>query len=82
MAKRSQTPRKKVERKPTGGCVFCKVDRTPDYKEVSNLEKFLTDRAKIVSRARTGVCSKHQRRLAQEIKRARHLGLLPFTGGL
>lgn len=66
----------------SGNCPFCKGKTNPDYKDYMELSKFLTDRAKIVSRSRSGVCSKHQRKLAIEIKRARHLALLPFTGGL
>jgi small subunit ribosomal protein S18 len=46
---------------------------------VGTLRRFLTDRGKIKSRRKTGTCSKHQRRLAIAVKRARHLALLPFT---
>jgi len=51
----------------------------PDYKEFEVLKKFVTDRGKIMSRGRSGVCAKHQRRLSKEIKRARHLALLVFV---
>ena len=60
-------------------CFFCEEAKTPDYKDYKTLKKCLSDRAKILSAARTGVCSKHQRGLSKEIKRARKLGLLPFT---
>lgn len=60
-------------------CSFCQTGVTPDYKKVEELRRFTTDRGKIVSRGRTGICAKHQRRLAREIKRARHLALLPFV---
>jgi small subunit ribosomal protein S18 len=63
-------------------CSFCKGKIAPSYKNYSELEKYITDRAKILPKARTGICAKHQRRLAIEVKRARNLGLLPFTGGL
>ena len=63
-------------------CPFCKEDRDPDYKNWQELGKYLTDRAKIIPKTRSGVCAKHQRRLSVEIKRARHLGLLPFTGSI
>ncbi|HDQ71419.1 MAG TPA: 30S ribosomal protein S18 [Chloroflexi bacterium] len=61
-------------------CVFCteKVDYI-DYKNTSALREFLTDRGKIKPRRRSGTCAKHQRRLAQAIKRARHMALLPFV---
>ncbi len=51
----------------------------PDYKDVETLKRFLTERAKIRPRRQTGLTSKNQRKLARQIKRARHLALLPFT---
>lgn len=60
-------------------CPFCKAERNPDYKEYKTLSKFVTDRSKIIGESRTGLCAKHQRRLSIAIKRARHLGLLPFV---
>jgi small subunit ribosomal protein S18 len=60
-------------------CPFCKEEREPDYKDYKNLEKFMTDRSKIIGENRSGLCAKHQRRLSIAIKRARHLGLLPFV---
>lgn len=60
-------------------CSFCESSKKPDYKEAEILQRFISDRGKIVSRGRTGTCAKHQRRLAQAIKRARHLGLISFT---
>ena len=60
-------------------CPFCLSGESPDYKKVEDLGAYLTDRGKIISRGRAGTCAKHQRRLAREIKRARHLALLPFV---
>ena len=62
-------------------CAFCveKV-RLIDYKDIPRLRRYISDRAKIDPRRRTGTCAKHQRILATAIKRARHLALLPFTG--
>jgi small subunit ribosomal protein S18 len=51
----------------------------PNYKDVDTLRRFITDRAKIRPRRQTGLSAKNQRKLAQAIKRARHLALLPFT---
>lgn len=51
----------------------------PNYKDVETLRRFMTDRAKIRPRRQTGLTSKNQRLLARQIKRARHLALLPFT---
>jgi len=61
-------------------CRFC-ADTTLllDYKEPKTLRIFLTERAKIIPRRISGNCAKHQRRLTGEIKRARHIALLPFT---
>lgn len=60
-------------------CSFCKEKTKPDYKEADKLVSYLTERGKIIGRGRSGTCAKHQRKLAQAVKRARHLGLLPFV---
>jgi len=59
-------------------CPFDKNGTVPDYKDIDTLQKYVSDRAKILGKDRTGICSKHQRMLSTAIKRARHLGLLPF----
>ncbi len=50
-----------------------------DYKDIDTLVQFVTERGKIIPRRITGVSSYHQRQLAQAIKRARHMALLPFV---
>jgi small subunit ribosomal protein S18 len=50
-----------------------------DYKEVDLLKKFLNPHARMISRKKTGVTAKNQRKLAEAVKRARFLGLLPFV---
>lgn len=70
--------RKRREPRPVGGCSFCKGKTEPNYKEIEMLARFVTDRGKIVSRDRSGICAKHQRQLAIAIKRARFLALLPY----
>ena len=61
-------------------CQFCVEKGTEiDYKNVELLRRFITEQGKIRPRRQTGTCAKHQRQLAQEIKRARHIALLPFT---
>jgi small subunit ribosomal protein S18 len=50
-----------------------------DYKDINTLAQFITERGKIVPRRITGVSAYHQRQLAQAIKRARHMALLPFV---
>ncbi len=61
-------------------CRFC-ADATLllDYKDPKTLRIFLTERCKIIPRRISGNCAKHQRRLTVEIKRSRHIALLPFT---
>ena len=61
-------------------CSFC-VDKveTIDYKDVTRLRKFISDRSKILPRRVTGTCAAHQRELTTAIKRARHVALLPYT---
>ena len=61
-------------------CIFCK-DRIGhvDYKDVSLLRKFVSDRGKIRSRRVSGNCQRHQRDVAVAIKTARELVLLPYT---
>ena len=61
-------------------CFFCaNKDVTMDYKNPDGLNRYISDRARIEPRRKTGTCSKHQRALTKHIKRARHLGLLPYT---
>lgn len=61
-------------------CMFCQDKNAgADYKRPDVLERFITDRGKILPRRVTGTCSKHQRIIAREIKRARALALLPFV---
>ncbi len=50
-----------------------------DYRNVEVLKRFLSETGKILPRRRTGLSAKEQRILARTIKRARVLGLLPFT---
>jgi small subunit ribosomal protein S18 len=62
-------------------CQFCtEKNVTIDYKSVEFLRRYITDDSKIRPRRQTGTCAKHQREVAQAIKRARHLALIPFTG--
>jgi len=50
-----------------------------DYKDVRTLQRFVSERGKIVPSRITAVSAKKQRELAKAIKRARHLALLPFV---
>lgn len=61
-------------------CIMCADHiKVVDYKNVSFLRRFVSDRARIETRRKTSACAKHQRALASAIKRARHLALLPYT---
>jgi small subunit ribosomal protein S18 len=63
-------------------CQFC-VDKVAsiDYKDARMLQQFVSRSGAISPRRRTGTCAKHQRLLAQAVKRARHIALLPFVAG-
>ncbi len=67
-----------IKRPIATSCFYCDSAKEPSYKEYEDLAHFMTDRAKILGKVRSALCSKHQRRLAVEIKRARQLALLPF----
>jgi small subunit ribosomal protein S18 len=61
-------------------CYFCRHNfEEINFRDISLLKKFTSSLAKIKSRKKTGVCAFHQRRLAEAIKRARFLALLPYT---
>lgn len=63
-------------------CPYCKGEIEPDYKNYEDLRNYMTERGKIQPRTRTGLCAKHQHRVDQQIKRARHLAYIPFVSGL
>ena len=68
---------RRVKKKP---CALCRDNvEWVDYKDVPMLRKYMSDRGKIRSRRVTGNCAQHQRALAQAIKTARELVLLPYT---
>ncbi len=70
---------RKFIRKPKM-CAFCvEKGSTIDYKQIDVLRRYVTERGKIRPRRQTGMCAKHQRRVAMAIKRARHLALLPYS---
>ncbi len=57
---------------------YCK-ESTVDYKDVSSIRRFITDRGRIEAGKKSGNCAKCQRNLTTAIKRARHLALLPYA---
>ncbi|HVM18994.1 MAG TPA: 30S ribosomal protein S18 [Egibacteraceae bacterium] len=74
MATRPTKPAKRKE------CYFCKnkIDYI-DYKDVALLRKFVSDRGKIRSLRVTGTTPQHQKLLAQAVKNAREMALLPYS---
>jgi small subunit ribosomal protein S18 len=61
-------------------CQFC-TDKSIviDYKNADLLRRYIDETGKIRPRRQTGTCAKHQRVIANAIKNARHIALLPFT---
>lgn len=61
-------------------CFFCKKGvQVIDYSDPAGLDHYLTSWGKIKPARETGVCAKHQRKLARAIKNARYLALLPYV---
>jgi len=81
--KKTDTTRKRKRRdnvREQNQCRFCRSKvKYVDYKDLEVLSKLLTHRGKIFSRKRSGNCASCQRKVKLAIKRARFIGLLPFT---
>ena len=61
-------------------CFYCTNNKTaPDYKDVGNLRRFVSSYMKIAPRRRSGLCARHQRQVANAIKRARQASFMGFT---
>ena len=83
---RRRGPKREKEEKPWQKklrkkvCIFCK-DKAAyvDYKDVTLLRKFISDRGKIRARRVSGNCAQHQREVASAVKNAREMALLPYT---
>lgn len=69
----------KIRRRKKKICFFCSNAIMPHYRHEPVLRRFVTERGKIVPRRMTGVCAKHQRKLALAVKRARHIAFFPFV---
>lgn len=79
MARKRKIIRKNIKTNAPKKCYFCAEKKEPSFEDTATLSRFMTERAKIISRLRSGLCAKHQKRVTLEVKHARHLGLLPFT---
>ena len=84
MSERSGRPRRPGGRRfysRPRTCQFCSdKSLVIDYKNTKMLQSFITREGKLRPRRQTGTCAKHQRKVAREVKRARHIALLPFSG--
>lgn len=84
MAAKTRAPKRGAKDAPRKGkkkvCIFCadKVDWV-DYKDINLLRRFQSDRGKIRARRVTGNCNQHQNEVANAIKTARELALLPYS---
>lgn len=60
-------------------CLYCANNRlVVDYKDIGNLRRFVSSYMKIAPRRRSGLCAKHQRQVANAIKRARQASLMSY----
>lgn len=59
-------------------CQMC-AGKDVDYKDVMIISKYITEKGKIMPRRMTGACAKHQRHIAQQIKYARFMALIPYV---
>ncbi len=59
-------------------CQMC-AGKSVDYKDVVIVSKYINEKGKILPRRMTGACAKHQRHIANQIKRARYMALLPYV---
>ena len=53
--------------------------KSVDYKDVMIVNKYISDKGKILPRRMTGACAKHQRHIAEQIKYARFMALIPYV---
>jgi len=82
---RERTQQRKRPGGPAGpvkrrNCFFCKekIDEV-DYKNITQLRRYVSEKGKIRSRRITGACRRHQVQVAQAVKRAREMALLPYV---
>ena len=68
-------PMKKEEH----GCYFTKHNiRYVDYRDVHLLARFISPYGKMLSRRRSGLCAKYQRKVKKAVKNARYMALMPY----
>ena len=59
-------------------CQMC-AGKSVDYKDVMIINKYISEKGKILQRRMTGACAKHQRHIANQIKYARFMALIPYV---
>ncbi len=59
-------------------CQMC-AGKSVDYKDVMIINKYINEKGKMLPRRVTGACAKHQRHIAEQVKKARAIALLPYT---
>lgn len=59
-------------------CQMC-AGKPIDYKDVMIISKYINDKGKILPRRMTGACAKHQRHIAEQVKYARYMALIPYV---
>ncbi|HRY36712.1 MAG TPA: 30S ribosomal protein S18 [Candidatus Magasanikbacteria bacterium] len=68
-----------MQEQKSKSCFYCTNNKmVVDYKDVNSLKKFVSSYMKIAPRRRSGLCAKHQRQVANAIKRARQASLMAF----
>ncbi len=65
-------------RKKKKFCQMC-AGKTVDYKDAGIVSKYVNEKGKIIPRRMTGTCAEHQRYIAQQVKRARFMAIIPFV---
>lgn len=65
-------------RKKKKVCQMC-AGKSVDYKDVMIINKYINEKGKILPRRITGACAKHQRHIAEQVKNARYMALIPFV---
>ncbi|HZQ29596.1 MAG TPA: 30S ribosomal protein S18 [Patescibacteria group bacterium] len=75
---KGKKPRRRIQRVTQRKCYFCESKKEPSFFDPTELSRFLSERGKIVPRSRSGLCTKHQKKITMAVKHARHLALLPF----
>ncbi len=79
--RRPEAPSRSSRRMKRKVCSFCtEKSEYIDYKNYGMLRKYVSDRGKIRARRVTGNCPRHQREVANAVKNAREMALLPYVG--